>query len=151
VQFRSSVDGVVTAILFYRADDSTPSIVNLWRDIGEAHPELPVGDLPGGAKGLILESGQSMAGTGAGWHRVPLATPVPILAGATYVASYHTRERYAYTSGYFAAPVSDPPLVAERSLYRYGKTAFPELSTPSNYNYWVDVEFTPSAPAESRM
>jgi hypothetical protein len=151
VQFRSSVDGIVSAIDFYRADDATPQIVNLWRDIGAANPVTPNEDVPGGAKGLILESGQISAGTGVGWQRVPLARPVPILAGATYVASYHTRERYAYTSGYFAAPVSDPPLVAERSLYRYGKTAFPELSSAANLNYWVDVEFTPGAPGESRM
>ncbi|MGH2899795.1 MAG: DUF4082 domain-containing protein, partial [Solirubrobacteraceae bacterium] len=120
VQFRASVDGVVSAIHFYRADDSTSNIVNLWRDIGAAHPLTPNQDIPGGAKGLILESGQLPAGTGIGWQRVPLAKPVAVLAGATYVASYHARARFAYTPNYFAAPVADPPLVAERSLYRYG-------------------------------
>ena len=151
LQFRSNVDGVVSAIHFYRASDATPNIVNLWRDIGATHPLEPYDDDPGGTKGLILESGQAFAGTGTGWKRVGLAQPVPIHAGATYVASYHTRARYAYTSGYFTEPVSDPPLIAERSLYRYGKTAFPESSSPSDLNYWIDVEFTPTAQLENRM
>jgi hypothetical protein len=149
VEFRSAVDGVAHAIRFYRADDADPAIVNLWRDIGDAHPVGLQQDLPGGAKGLILESGRAAAGTGTGWVHVPLARPVPVLAGATYVASYHARSRYAYTPGYFATPVADPPLLAVRGLYRYGKTAFPELA--SSLNYWVDVELTPNAAAEQTM
>lgn len=153
VQFRSAVDGVVRAIRFYRADDSTSQIVNLWRDVADSHPAAfrPYGDIPErnfppeNGMGLILASGKTFAGTGTGWQTVPLAQAVPILAGDTYVASYHTRNRYAVDRNYFAAPVSDPPLIAERGLYRYGKTAFPE-ATYQNSNYWVDVEFSPTAP-----
>jgi hypothetical protein len=150
VRFRATVDGVVTAIHFYRASDDTEQIVNLWRDLGASHLLTPEADQPGNGKGLILASGMAFAGTGTGWQRVPLAQPVPILAGAEYVASYHTRNRYAYTANYFTAPVSDPPLIAELGVFRYGKTAFPEDTTNSN-NYWVDVEFLPNAPFEHTL
>ncbi len=150
VRFRSAVDGVVTAVRFFRSDDSTAQIVNLWRDLGASHPLEPFAPPASGERGLILESGKTFPGTGMGWHRVPLARPVRVFAGETYVASYHTRNRWAYTDGYFTSPVSAPPLVAERSVYRYGKTSFPD-ETVTNRNYWVDVEFQPTAPLEHTL
>lgn len=150
VRFRTAVDGVIYAIHFYRASDATKQIVNLWRDLGANHPLTPVADQPGNGKGLLLASGMAFAGTGTGWQRVPLTRPIPIVAGAEYVASYHARNRYAYTPNYFTAPVSDPPLMAGLGVFRYGKTAFPESATNAN-NYWVDAEFLPNAPFEHTL
>jgi hypothetical protein len=144
IEFRSEVDGLVRAIRFYRADDGDAQIVNLWRSLPATHTFAPVGDLSGGDKGMILASGRIPAGSGIGWQTVPLADAVPILAGATYVASYHTQERYAVDRFYFGTPVSDPPLIGVRGRYRYGKTAYPEQSFEDS-NYWIDVELETSA------
>jgi hypothetical protein len=152
LRFRSAVDGVVRAIRFYRADDSLPQIVNLWLVLDVPTPLAPVADDAGTPQtGFILESGKVFAGTGTGWTTVPLARPVAIEANTTYVASYHTRERFALDAGYFTAPVANAPLVAELGVYRYGESAFPESATTPSHNYWVDVEFSPSAPGEHRL
>ena len=146
VEFQSAVDGFVSAVRFYRADDSQSHVVNLWRVLPAGHPYTPAnesGVLP--EEGQILASGRTFAGMGTGWHTVPLSEPVRILAGESYVASYHTSARYAVDRDYFTIPVSDPPLIALNGRYRYGKTSFPEAMFEAS-NYWVDVVFEPTAP-----
>lgn len=146
VEFESAVDGVVTAVRFYRAQgESGPNIVNLWRSLPDDHPYRPTqGNLNGGDTGMILASGRLDSGGPAGWRRVPLDVPVRLLAGARYVASVHIRNSYALDPNYFdGGAVADAPLTAFRGRYRYGKTAYPEAQIDSNY--WVDIEFVPTA------
>ena len=75
---------------------------------------------------------------------------VPIAAGTTYIASYHTDTgNYALTSAQFAsAGVDNGTLHAlangvdgPNAVYVYGASAFPTQTFNSN-NYWVDVVFT---------
>ena len=81
------------------------------------------------------------------------ATPVPITANTTYVASYHTNVGgYAFDGAYFAtAGVDSPPLHALPSNTSGGngvftlrrRRAFPTQTFNAN-NYWVDVVFAAS-------
>lgn len=146
LRFRTAVDGYVSGIRFYRADESTPQIVNLWRDPSNIILQEKI-IKPVAGSGLLLASNKVFASIGSGWQTIPLAQPVPIFAGGNYVVSYHTRKRYAFDWFFFSSPVSDPPLIAEKGVFRYGKTAFPD-NAYRNTNYWVDVEFTPTAPFE---
>jgi hypothetical protein len=82
---------------------------------------------------------------------------VPIVAGTTYVASYHTNVgRYAFSGDYFAAAgVDSPPLFALQNgvaggngVYLYGPGGFPS-QTFRSANYWVDVVFEPAPAAAS--
>jgi hypothetical protein len=75
------------------------------------------------------------------------STPVPVTAGTTYVASYHTNAgHYTFTSSGLAAAVTNGPLTALSSggVYAYGPgNVFPS-STFNASNYWVDVVYSSS-------
>src|SRR5262245_9427143 len=80
VKFRSDVSGSITAVRFYKgAGDTAAHTGSLWSGAGQ-----------------LLATGTFTNETASGWQQLTLATPVPITANATYVASYHT------TGGYFA-------------------------------------------------
>jgi hypothetical protein len=79
------------------------------------------------------------------------ATPIPVTAGTTYVASYFAPNGgYANDSAAFAnAGVDNPPLHALQSsvsggngVYAYGNSPSFPASTFNATNYWVDVVFT---------
>jgi hypothetical protein len=75
---------------------------------------------------------------------------VPITAGTTYVASYHTNVgRYAYTYSGLTNQVDAPPLRALASttsggngVYAYAVGSQFPSSTARSTNYWVDLTFT---------
>ena len=75
VKFRSDVSGSITGIRFYKSATNTGTHVgNLWASTG------------------ALLATATFAGEGAsGWQQVNFATPVPVSANTTYIASYHTR------------------------------------------------------------
>ena len=107
--------------------------------------------------GTKLATATFTSETASGWQQVTFTTPVAIVAGTTYVASYHTNVgHYGATSGYFSATGFDrAPLHALRDgidgsngVYRYGSaSAFPN-QTYKSANYWVDVVFTPAGGAD---
>jgi hypothetical protein len=87
------------------------------------------------------------------WEQVNFAAPIAISANTTYVAAYYTSNGY-YADGYYGLTngATNGPLVAPASgasggngVYVYAKS-FP-ASTWKDSNYYVDVSFTPSAPA----
>jgi hypothetical protein len=134
VKFRSDSDGYITAIRFYKSSANTGTHVgHLWTSTG-----------------TLLASVTFSAETGSGWQQATFSTPVPISAGTTYVASYHTTVgRYSVDEGYFSSRgVDTPPLHAlsngtgGNGLYRYGASAFPN-QTYRGSNYWIDVVFVP--------
>jgi len=131
VQFQSSVAGTITAIRFYRASPTAAGAkVDLWS-----------------ATGTLLGTGTIPTGSGStpGWVVVPLAQPVAIEAGVTYVASYYTSNGgYAATNNYFTSPFTQGPLTALEGVYQYGTGGGFPTSTWQNSNYWVDVVFTPN-------
>jgi hypothetical protein len=137
VKLRSDVSGSITAIRFYKGSQNMGTHTgSLWA-----------------ADGTKLAGGTFTGETASGWQQLTLPAPVPIQAGATYVASYHAPAgRYSVDEGFFASSgVDRGPLHALREgvsgsngVYAYGSfTTFP-TSTYQSSNYWVDVVFTAS-------
>jgi len=142
VKFTADQDGFITGIRFYKGIGNTGTHVGtLWTSGGAA-----------------LASVTFTAETASGWQQAHFASPVPISANTVYVASYFAPNGgYAADSGYFASAGFDSaPLHAladgtsgGNGVYAYaGGTAFPS-STFQSTNYWVDVLFTTSAPADT--
>lgn len=139
VKFRSSTDGFVEGIRFYKAATSTGAHgVNLWT-----------------AAGALLASAPLTNGTESGWQQVSFAAPVPIAANTVYVASYHgesgryVRDEAAFTS----AAISRPPLEALASgvatgpngVFGYGPAGSFPTEGYLDSNYFVDVVFDPAS------
>jgi hypothetical protein len=136
VKFTADVAGSVTGIRFYKSTANTGTHVGaLWSAGGEL-------------LGQATFSGESSSG----WQTVTFATPVPITAGTTYVASYLAPNgHYSVTPAGLASAVDNPPLHAvgngssANGVYLYsGLAAFPTSSFNAG-NYWVDVLFAPSS------
>jgi hypothetical protein len=133
VKFRSSVNGSIIGIRFYKSSQNTGThIGNLWSSSGQ-----------------LLATATFTNETASGWQQVNFNTPVAITANTVYVASYHTNVgRYSTSAGYFVnAGFSNPPLYALRNgesngngVYKYGASGFP-TDTYQSTNYWVDVIF----------
>jgi hypothetical protein len=135
VRFTSDVAGSITGIRFYKASTNTGTHVGaLWS-----------------ATGTQLAEGTFSGETGSGWQTLTFATPVPVTAGTTYVASYLApRGHYSVTGAAFAAgPFDNPPLHAlangtsGNGVYIYSSTDVFPTSSFNSTNYWVDVLFAP--------
>ena len=136
VRFRSTVNGYVTGVRFYKGEG------NVGRHIGSLWA----------SNGTRLASAEFRVETESGWQEVEFRTPVPITAGALYTASYHAPNGHMpVQQNYFASQdLVSGPLVAPRTqgltgngVYRYGASGFPTDSFQSS-NYWVDVSFRTS-------
>lgn len=137
VRFRTDVAGTVTGIRYYRSAANTGAhTAHLWSNGGR-----------------LLASATFPTTTATGWQSVSFAQPVPVSAGRTYVASYHTDVgRYSADTGYFTGRGKDSgPLHApadgapgRNGVYHYGATAFPTDSYRGT-NYWVDVVLKPTS------
>jgi methionine-rich copper-binding protein CopC len=148
VKFRSTRSGYVTGIQFYKGEGNIGTHVGrLWS-----------------ANGTLLASVTFVDETPGGWQQANFDTPVAIVAGQTYIVSYHAPfGHYAIDVDYFATSgTTNGPLTAlangldgGNGVYRYGPGGvFPDQSFAAS-NYWVDVVFstvppggtTPSNPA----
>jgi hypothetical protein len=137
VKFRADVNGYVMGIRFYKGTQNTGThLGNLWTNTG-----------------TLLASATFTGETASGWQQVNFNDPVPIVAGTTYVASYHTNVgHYAFDNYYFANGGEDnAPLHAladgfdgSNGCFVYGASAFPSR-TYESLNYWVDVVFRTDA------
>lgn len=133
VRFRPLVDGYVLGIRFYKGAANTGTHTgSLWT-----------------SSGTRLATATFTGETASGWQEVRFAVPVPVTAGTTYVASYHTDVgRFARDEWYFAtAGVKSWPLDAlvdwvdgRNGVFRNGASRFPNRNDRSS-NYWVDVVF----------
>jgi len=128
------VNGAISGIRFYKSTGNTGQhVANLWS-----------------ADGRLLASALFTSETTSGWQQVNFPAPIPVVAGTTYVASYHTNTgHYSVNVNYFATSgVDNGPLHALKEgvngangVFAYGATsAFPASSYKSS-NYWVDVVF----------
>lgn len=134
VKFSADVAGLITGVSYYKGIDNTGTHVgNLWS-----------------SSGTLLATGTFSNETATGWQTLTFSQPVPVTAGTTYVASYHTTTgHYAADGGYFAssgagsAPVRalSSPTSGGNGVYAYGNSQFPTNSFNAT-NYWVDVVFT---------
>ncbi len=139
VAFTTSSDGDVTGVRFYKGPSNTGTHVGeLWDSSGN-----------------LLESVDFTDETASGWQDASFTSPVAVTAGSTYVASYFAPDgEYAYTHGGLTDAVSAPPLTAlgaasspeGNGLYAYGASPTYPTSTYQADNYYVDVDFTTSAP-----
>jgi hypothetical protein len=131
VQFRAGSDGMITGVRFYKESDNTGTHTgSLWA-----------------ADGTLLATGTFASESGSGWQELDFSTPVPVTAGTTYVASYHTDAgHYAITPNGLGSAVANGPLtaLAAGGVYAYGSgNVFPSASYNAS-NYWVDVVYSPS-------
>ena len=134
IKFRADTDGVIKGLRFYKSTANTGTHVgHLWT-----------------ASGTLLATATFANETASGWQQVTLATPVPVTANTTYVASYYAPVgRYSVDDNFFAASgVDNPPLHAlangvdgGNGVYRYGAGGGFPTSTFAASNYWVDVVY----------
>ena len=134
VQFRTSINGYITGLRFYKGSTNTGTHVgNLWTSTG-----------------TLLATATFANESASGWQTVTFATPVPVTANTTYVASYQTTvghfavDRFYFNSGYSNNPLyafGTGEVTAGNGVYRY-PSGFPNASYQAS-NYWVDVIFTP--------
>ncbi len=143
VKFTAAKPLLITGVRIYRVDpaDVTGS---LWS-----------------ADGTLLATGSFAAQGSKGWQDLEFDSPVPIVDGVTYVASYHTpRTRYGFEYGFFSASdTTVGPITALRSVegnrngvFCYDGQAcagFP-VRSKRDTNYWVtplwsDPDATPTA------
>jgi hypothetical protein len=131
VKFRSSVNGKVEAIRFYKTTGNTGSHI----------AQLYAGD------GTLLASQVYATETDNGWQTLYLTTPVSINASTTYIAAYFSSlGNYVSTANGLKTAVTNGVLMAladstdgKNGVYRYCNTpSIPDSSNTSN-NYWVDV------------
>lgn len=138
VKFQADVAGTIAGIRFYKGSTNTGTHSgSLWT-----------------ASGSLLSSATFKSESASGWQQVTFATPVPIAAKTTYVASYYSPGgRYSSNTNYFINSTDRPPLHALASgasggngVSRSGvSSGFPTSSSGST-NYWVDVVFNGTAP-----
>jgi hypothetical protein len=140
VKFHSDVAGFIRGVRFYEGLlNFTTHTGSLWS-----------------SSGTLLATATFPPETAFGWQQVRFSSAVPIKAGTTYVASYHTASgHYAADLGFFATSGFDhPPLHAQQSLpgnpdgvFAYGSGGvFPSNGCTSTEpcfaaNYWADVIF----------
>lgn len=139
VKFRSDVAGYVSGIRFYKASgNSGPHVGNLWS-----------------GSGALLATAVFSGETGSGWQQVDFAAPVAISAGTLYVASYFAPAGgWSFELNYFAtAGVDSPPLHAPANgvdgpngVFSYGSASTFPTSSYLASNYWVDIDFSTTAP-----
>lgn len=132
VKFRADANGAITGLRFYKGPGNGGTHVgHLWT-----------------TSGTLLASAAFTNETATGWQQANFASPVPVSANTTYVASYHAPDGgYAITSGGLGAATDRAPLHALASgasggngVFAYGAGSFPAGSFNAS-NYWVDVVF----------
>src|SRR6185436_19191674 len=97
MKFSPDTSGVITGVRFYKGAGNVGTHVgHLWR-----------------ADGTLLATVVFAAETGSGWQEASLSSPVPVVAGTTYVVSYYAPVGHYSTSGaYFATQKDVAPLHA---------------------------------------
>jgi hypothetical protein len=132
VQFTASSDGYIGGVRFYKYSDNIGAhIGSLWD-----------------SSGTLLATGTFSNETASGWQELDFSAPVPVTAGTTYVASYHTDTgHYAATLNGLSSAVTNGPLtaLAGGGVYAFGSANTFPTNTYQSANYWVDVVYSPSA------
>ena len=133
VKFTADTNGFITGVRFYKGVGNVgPHTGTLWT----------VGGVP-------LATGTFSGETATGWQYLNFAAAVPITAGTTYIASYHTTVgHYSDTMNGFLSAVDNPPLHALASglsggngVFVYGAGNVFPTNTFNASNYFVDVQF----------
>ncbi|MBL0070062.1 MAG: DUF4082 domain-containing protein [Chitinophagaceae bacterium] len=130
VKIKSSVPGTISGIRFYKTGTGVSNFTGSLWEVGNTTTPLAT----------MNYTSDNMPG----WKQINFATPVPITANTSYIASYFSPSPnyYAFTANGLATPLVSGPLTAEASSYRQPGPGYP--GTSSTANYWVDVVFTGS-------
>jgi Domain of unknown function (DUF4082) len=139
VKFWSSEPGTIAGIRFYRAVASPQGYIA--RLYGADGTYL-------GSAALAHESGPL-----PGWQEADFASPIPILANTTYVASYYCpsgqgpEDAYGLSNSVTNGPLTAPAnsAVGGNGVYNFGNV-FPDRSRNAT-NYYVDIAFVSAIPA----
>lgn len=137
VRFVASAAGMITGIKYYKsALDVGTHTGSLWSSTG-----------------TLLATGTFTNETSSGWQTLTFSSPVNIVAGTTYVASYHSNGRYATTANYFTTNKVSGLLTAPAAgngVFTYGAGNLMPTSTYNATNYWVDVVMVSTSAANSQ-
>ena len=138
MRFRASQNGSITGLRFFKGPGNTGTHTgSLWSSTGTR-------------LATATFSGESASG----WQQVSLASPVPVTAGTTYVASYFAPAGgYSVDRNFFSTVgTTNGPLTAlqdgadgPNGLYRYGAGGGFPTGTYLGSNYSVDVVFVPGS------
>jgi large repetitive protein len=144
VKFRSSQDGFITALRFYKHPQNTGTHMGrLWN-----------------MSGNLLGSATFTNETASGWQEVILDPPVAITANTVYAASYSTNTgNYAFSANYFtsqgvdngplhALSAAESPAPGTNGFFNETPGVFPNASF-NDANYWVDVVFDTTIPGDT--
>jgi hypothetical protein len=128
VRFTTDVPGQITGVRFYKGTGNTGTHTGtLWT-----------------ATGSVLATGTFTNESATGWQTLTFASPVDIVPGTTYTASYHTNTGHqAFNNAFFDSEYASNPLrgvAGSNGVYLVGASGFPTNSY-NNTNYWVDVVF----------
>jgi hypothetical protein len=132
-RFRSSVNGFVTGLRFYK---------------GPGNEGTHLGQLWSSSGTLIAEATYTNE-TASGWQQVNLQTPVAITAGVDYIVTYHSSlGYYSSTANFFTGDLVNGPLTAPadangqgNGLFQYSATPVFPTQTSQQRNYFVDLVF----------
>jgi hypothetical protein len=140
MKFRAAVNGFATAVRVYRAAGATGTLSGqVWS-----------------SSGTLLGQVIFPAGLPGGWQQAALLTAVPLVAGTTYVVSYHSSSGdYAFSGSFYNSAVDTGVLRGlangedgPNGVYLYGPTpAFPTQTFQASH-YWADVVFETSVGPE---
>jgi hypothetical protein len=144
VKFRSSQDGFIAGLRFYKYAANTGTHTgHLW-DVN----------------GNLLGSATFVNETTSGWQEVSFDPPIAITANTVYVASYATETGYyAFTANYFttqgvnngplyALSAAESPAPGTNGVFSETPNQFPNTSF-NDANYWVDVVFDTALPGDT--
>jgi hypothetical protein len=136
VKFTSDVNGWISGVRFYKGSGNGGTHTgSLWSSTGTR-----------------LATGTFTNESATGWQTLTFATPVPVTANTTYVASYYAPQgHYAGDSGVFNNQYDNPPLHALASgaangngVYAYGGDVFPgDTYGATNYGVDATIQLTP--------
>jgi hypothetical protein len=146
VKFQSEVSGTISGIRYFKSTANTGTHTGtLWT-----------------VEGTKLAEATFTGETASGWQTVKFATPVPIKANTTYLASYFAPKGHYADNAW---QLNDPPAVGSNILEQPplrilpdtegGNGVFQYTSEPTfpngtfhADNYWVDVLFAPAEPPQ---
>lgn len=132
VRIKPTANGLITGVRFYKGAGNTGShVASLWT-----------------ASGSLITSAAFLTESESGWQQVTFGSPVAVMAGSTYVASYSAPTgHYAADSGQLSTSWANGPLTAPASVAGAGNGVYATTvgRFPSaSYNatgYGVDVTF----------
>ncbi len=123
-EFTPTVDGIVTAVRFYRMATATVTSrnVHVWRP----------------SDGALLATAASAGESGSGWVTVPLPAPLPVTAGQTFIASYNGGNGLPLAGSQASTA---PHLTSGQHLYAFAHDTMPVAPVGGNNCVLADVVF----------